>query len=449
MNGKQLIEATFRHETTESVPWVPFAGVHAGRLAGYSAREVSTEIGKLEESLLEVNRLYRPDGQPVFFDLQVEAEVLGCELLWSEEAPPTVRSHPLERGGGIPERLPGQEEGRIPLVTEAARRLKRALGGDTAIYGLFCGPFTLASHLRGTSIFMDMFDNPDYVHRLLEYCSRVAARMADYYREAGADVVAAVDPLVSQISPEHFSEFLQERYQELFGHIRAAGAFSSFFVCGDASSNIEPMCAAGPDGISVDENVNLPEAKKITDRYGIVMAGNIPLATVMLFGSQKDNMKTVIDLLDAVNHHNLIISPGCDMPYAVPVENAVACEQAVHFPEQARAIVANYSRELPDTEIELPNYAQLPRPLVEVFTIDSGTCAACTYMFQSAMEARRRHGEGIDVVEYKATDPAHFQRAQKLGVTQLPSICINGKLVFSSIIPGREALDRAIEAARG
>jgi uroporphyrinogen decarboxylase len=449
MTGKELIYATFRHEHTEAPPWVPFAGVHAGKLVGHNARDVYTDIDKLNESLLEAHRLYHPDGQPVMFDLQIEAEALGCELLWSDDAPPTVRSHPLEADRTVPERIPGPEAGRIGLAVEATRALKEAVGDQTALYGLFCGPFTLASHLRGTDIFMDMFDDPDYVHSLLSYVTAVGEAMAGYYIDAGADVIAAVDPLVSQISPDHFAEFLHEPYTRLFGAIRERGAFSSFFVCGDATKNIEEMCKTEPDGISVDENIKLPEAKRITDRYNVVVAGNIPLASVMLFGNQKDNMKTVIDLLDSVDHHNFIVSPGCDMPYDTPPENTIGCEQAVHAREQTRALVANYTRELPDIEVTLPDYDKLERPLVEVFTIDSDTCAACTYMFQSAMDAKRDYGDGIDVVEYKATKMENIVRAGKLGVTQLPCIYINGELKFSSIIPSREALNKAINESRG
>src|SRR5512133_701970 len=90
LNGKEILLKTLRHETTGTIPWVPFAGVHAGKLKGYSAREVLTDPDKLFEALLEANRLYAPDGQPVVFDLQIEAEILGCKLVWAEDSPPSV-----------------------------------------------------------------------------------------------------------------------------------------------------------------------------------------------------------------------------------------------------------------------------------------------------------------------------------------------------------------------
>lgn len=449
MTGKERVFAAFDHAKTDKVPWVPFAGVHGGKLIGETAKTVYTDGEQLKRALEEVHRIYVPDGLPIMFDLQIEAEILGCELLWSEDAPPTVTTHPLESTDEVPSKLPKAGDGRLAMAIEATTHMKQSVGDQTALYGLFCGPFTLASHLRGTNIFMDMFDDPDYVHSLLEYTTDVADAMGRLYAEAGADVLAAVDPLVSQISPDHFEEFLAGPYRRLFEGIKEQKRYSSFFVCGDATRNIEVMCKTGPDAISIDENINMAEAKKVTDQYNVTIAGNIPLASIMLFGNQQDNMKVVIDELDSVDHHNLIVSPGCDMPYDTPIENTVACEQAVHETEQSRRLVANYSRELPEIDIEFPDYRNLAKPLVEVFTIDSDTCAACTYMYRSALDAKKEFGEGIDVVEYKATSLENIVRAQKMGVKQLPSIYINGELAYESIIPSREALTERIRSARG
>ena len=105
-----------------------------------------------------------------------------------------MSTHPLVGIADIPTSIPGKREGRIPLVLEAMDRMKEAVGGSTALYGLVTGPFTLASHLRGTDLFMDMILDPDYVHALLEYSFEVGRVMAGYYIEAGMDVIAAVDP---------------------------------------------------------------------------------------------------------------------------------------------------------------------------------------------------------------------------------------------------------------
>ncbi len=447
MSPKELLFATLRHEKTPRAPWVPFAGVHAGALTGADATKILTDEDALVEALMEVNRLYKPDGQPVVFDLQLEAEILGCELAWAKDGPPSVKTHPLADTMTVPCActLPKPDQGRLPLVLSAMRRMKEAVGETTALYGLICGPFTLASHLRGNDLFMDMYDDEDYVAELLEYCNECGKRMSDYFIEAGMDVIAVVDPLVSQISSDHFEDFLVKPYTALFDHIREKGAFSSFFVCGDATRNIEAMCHTGPDAISVDENVDIIAAKAITDRYNVAIGGNIPLTSVMLHGTQQDNMKYVVDLLAKLpEYRNFIVAPGCDMPYAIPPENTIGTAQAVLETESVRKMVENYVSDTFDVEVELPDYAHLERPLVEVFTLDSATCAACTYMKGAADVAKETFGDAIDMVEYKFTEKANIARCKKMGVTNLPSIYINGKLKFSSLIPSKEELDAAI-----
>lgn len=450
--GKQLIFDVLSHKKTSRPAWVPFAGIHAGALTGVSAKELLQDEDKLFEALMQVNKIYVPDGQPIMFDLQVEAEILGCDLRWAEDAPPTVSSHPLEDEDDFlePDKtfMPTKESGRLPMILRTMEKMKKAVGDTTALYGLVCGPFTLASHLRGTDIFMDMFDEPDYVISLLDYCAEFVNKEIDMYIETGMDVIAVVDPLISQISAEHFEEFMTKPFKSLFKNIKKQGKLSSFFVCGDATRNIEVMCKTNPDCISVDENVDLAKAKEITDKYNVTIAGNIPLTTIMLHGSQQDNMKYVVDLIDNVpnNNQNLVISPGCDMPYAIPIENTVGAAQAVTELETTRKLVENYeTTDFADMDINLPDYDNLKKPLIEVFTIDPASCAACTYMWEAAEDLLPIYGDKIDLVCYKYIDKEAIARCVKMGIKQLPCLYVNGELKFSSIIPSIEELKSEVE----
>jgi uroporphyrinogen decarboxylase len=445
MNGKELIQATFRHESTERVPWVPFAGIHAGSLKGYTATEVLCDADKLEESLLEVHRLYMPDGMPISFDLQLEAEILGCDLIWADDNPPSVISHPLEGTDEIPSKIIGPKDGRIPQVLDVTRRMKSQVGDTTALYGLFCGPFTLASHLRGTKLFKDLKHNPEHVRKIMDYATEQAISFTDMYIQAGCDVIAPVDPLVSQISSKHFEAYLSEPYKRIFDYIRKKGLFSSFFVCGNALRNIEVMCETNPDGISIDENIPMATAKEITDRYNVVIGGNIPLTTTMLFGNQQDNMKFVVDMIDSVDRHNLIVSPGCDMPYAIPIENTIAVAETVRDVDKYRELVKNYESVAEDFEVEMPDYEHLEKPLIEAMTLDSSSCAACTYMWATVCDAKEKYGDRIDIAEHKYTTKEGIARSKKIGAPALPSLYMNGKLYYASIIPSPEEFFTEIE----
>ena len=446
MTGKQLIIDALDHKDLPRVPWVPYTGVQIGTLRGYKADELLQSGEKLLECLQEANTQYGPDGMPVVFDLQIEAEVLGCPLLWAEDAPPTVSGHPLADTLEIPTHIPGPTEGRIGLVVDVMKKFRTA-APDTGLYGLVCGPFTLAGHLRSTNIFMDMYDEPEYVHQLLNYCTDVALAMARYYIEAGMDVIGLVDPLISQISPDTFEEFMSAPYSRIFQELRSQGVKSSFFVCGDATKNLENMCKTGPDCLSIDENIDLVAAKQITDAHDIVISGNIQLTVCMLLGNQLDNQKAALEKIDAMGTRNFILAPGCDMPFATPIENVIGVSQAVQNPQAARARVQGYVRDDMNVEVDMPDYQSLTRPLVEVLTIDSATCAACGYM-KAAADAMIPLFDGkIDVVEHKITRMENIVRLGKLGVANLPALVINGKPTFISIIPTREELKKAIQGA--
>ncbi|MCI9475079.1 MAG: uroporphyrinogen decarboxylase [Emergencia sp.] len=449
--GKELIFQALRHEETKELPWVPFAGVHVGKLKGYTAEEVLRDEDKLVECLIEANKLYTPDGLPVIFDLQVEAEILGCDLMWAENNPPSVKSHPLAAEKTIPCKckIPTENDGRLPMILSAMRRVKEAIGEDTALYGLICGPFTLASHLRGTDIFMDMVGDSNYVKELVNYCAEVSIAMAKMYIDAGMDVIAVVDPLVSQVSPKHIEKMLSDGFKAVFDYVRSRGAYSAFFVCGNATKQIEVMCKMNPDGVSVDENVNLAEAKKVTDQYNVTIGGNIPLTTTMLHGNQEDNMKGVIDLIDSIdNHKNLIIAPGCDMPYDTPIENTIACAQAVKNPDSTRELIKNYETVIDDSNIEIPDYENLDKVLIELFLLDPEQCAACTYMLASVEDNWEDLKDMAEYRVYKYFIKDDIARTRKMGIANLPTMCINGEQKYISIIPSKDELVASVKEAQ-
>lgn len=448
--GKELIFQTLNHQKTDRVPWVPFAGVHAGKLKGYTAKEVLMDEDKLYESLMEVHRLYRPDGMPIMFDLQIEAEILGCELLWAEFNPPSVCKHPYgEDGSGYPtdDLVPQKEDGRIPMVLNTMKRVKESVGEETALYGLLCGPLTLASHLRGSKFFMDMFSNPELVERFMSFCTKVAIKMCDYYMEAGMDVIAVVDPLVSQVSPKFFSKLMGCHFTKIFDYLREKNCPSSFFVCGNATKQMRVMCETHPDSIHVDENVVLADAKKVTDEFNIALGGNIPLTTTMLFGNQQDNMKCVVDLYDSIEDHtNLILSPGCDMPYDVPVENTIAVAQAALRTEDVREMIKNYETTEENLDhIVIPDYKNLDKVLIELFTLDPEQCAACTYMVNSVVDIYDEIKDIADYVIYQYNKKDDIARTKKMGLKNLPTMVINGEPKYISIIPSKQELIETID----
>lgn len=448
MQGKALIMEVLKGKAVERTPWVPYTGSQIANLKGYTAQEMFRDADNLFACCLEAEAQYLPDGMTPMFDLQVEAEILGCELTWYDNTPPTVSSHPLAGELIIPHQRISREDGRIPLILDVMRRFKAARP-DVAMYGLVCGPFTLASHLRGTDIFMDMYDNEEGVKALVTYCAEVVQDVARYYIEAGCDIIAAVDPLVSQISPDMFTTFLSEPYTGFFAFLREQGIPGSFFVCGDATKNIEPMCLTRPDCIAIDENVDIVEAKKITDAHDITISGNLQLTVTMLLGTQQDNQKEALDLMDKLGTHRFIIAPGCDVPFNAPAANLVGVGEAVRNPDVVRKALANYVAVDNLPEISLPDYDNLDHVLLEAVTIDSKTCAACGYMVAAAEAAAKPYGDRVRVVERSIMHPESLSFMKKVGLSNLPSLLVQGQIRHISLIPPVETIREEIEAALG
>ena len=84
VNGRELLLKALRNETTSRPAWVPFVGVHGAHLIGEKAGDYLRSSELITRGLKRAIERYRPDGLPVVFDLQIEAEVLGCELHWAD-----------------------------------------------------------------------------------------------------------------------------------------------------------------------------------------------------------------------------------------------------------------------------------------------------------------------------------------------------------------------------
>jgi MtaA/CmuA family methyltransferase len=445
MTGKERVISAIKLQKTDRTPWVPFVGVHGARLIDVSATEYLISETHIFNGVDTAIKTYQPDGIPVVFDLQIEAELLGCELAWAEHNPPAVVSHPLLEGITLDDlQLPSMSEGRIPVIMNATKRL-RSQHPNVALYGLITGPFTLALHLLGTDIFMKMLEEPDYMHRLLSFTSVIGKKMAKAFIEAGCDVIAVVDPMTSQIDGQSFETFVTPHASDIFRLIGSEGALSSFFVCGHAQQNIEAMCLCKPDNISIDENIPLDYVKEVALRHKISFGGNMKLTVVMLMGDKNDVQTNALECMDQGGDLGFLLAPGCDLPMDTPLENVLAVTELVQNTYQQDVIRTLEKQENSPSLLNMKDYGQADKVIVDVITLDSESCAPCQYMVE-AVKKITPHFEGI--VEWrehaiKKLEAVTFMSS--LMVKNIPTICIDGKIAFVSQIPPKQILIAAIQ----
>ena len=452
MNGKERVLKALRFEEVDRVPWVPFTGVHVAKLVDSNAEELLKNGDILVKAVSAAAERYYADGVCSAFDLQAEAEVLGCALHWSKNNPPAVTGHVLAQGKTL-EDLPEftKDKGRLPMFFEATRKLVEKVGDEKAVFALCCGPFTLALHLRGSAFIMDMMKKPDEAHKVLEYCAEITRRMGEWYMETGAHVVAVVDPMTSQIAPKHFEAFVTPYVKPVIDEVHGKGGIVTLFCCGNATKNIELMMKSKPDAIAFDEQVDLQFVKDLADQYHVSFEGNIPLTTTLLFGSPRECVADIKKRIEIGGRRGYILSPGCDLPYDTPFCNLEAVGKYAATGEEPSETSGFMSLEealnsaeesgdiFEDVKIE-PG-----KVFIEIVTLDSEGCAPCQYMCEAVKNVAPIYGDKLSWRESLIKSAAGIKRTMSLGVSTLPTLLINNEVVFDNITPTADALIKEID----
>ena len=452
MNGKERVLKALRFEEVDRVPWVPFTGVHVAKLVDSNAEELLKNGDILVKAVSAAAERYYADGVCSAFDLQAEAEVLGCALHWGKNNPPAVTGHVLAQGKTL-EDLPEftKDKGRLPMFFEATRKLVEKVGDEKAVFALCCGPFTLALHLRGSAFIMDMMKKPDEAHKVLEYCAEITRRMGEWYMETGAHVVAVVDPMTSQIAPKHFEAFVTPYVKPVIDEVHGKGGIVTLFCCGNATKNIELMMKSKPDAIAFDEQVDLQFVKDLADQYHVSFEGNIPLTTTLLFGSPRECVADIKKRIEIGGRRGYILSPGCDLPYDTPFYNLEAVGKYAATGEEPSETSGFMSLEealnsaeesgdiFEDVKIE-PG-----KVFIEIVTLDSEGCAPCQYMCEAVKNVAPIYGDKLSWRESLIKSAAGIKRTMSLGVSTLPTLLINNEVVFDNITPTADALIKEID----
>jgi uroporphyrinogen decarboxylase len=421
-------------------------GCHAGALLGVAARDYLKSEDLMVAGIQKAIDRYTPDGIPVSFDLQIEAEALGCDLVWADQNPPSVSGHVLTQGKTLEQlKVLDLKAGRIPLVMNATRRLRKA-NPDIALYGLITGPFTLALHLLGTDIFMKMFDEPDFVKRLMEYCTDCSIVMSRGFMEAGCDVVAVVDPMTSQIGPDQFREFVTPYMTRVFQDIRSRNRLGSFFVCGHAQQNIVAMCECKPDSVSIDENIPIDYVRDVCVPRNISFGGNLQLTAVLLLGTPEDSQRNAVACMDVAGDKGFVLAPGCDLPYDVPPANIEAVTRIVQDPYEREVLKARASTKASADLLDMREYGGTSdKIIVDIITLDSEACAPCQYMVEAVRKVTPEFEGIVEWREHKIKYRESLVFMTSLMVRNVPTICIDGQIVFVSRIPARDELIAALQ----
>ncbi len=292
---------------------------HAARLEGFSVSEAVTQPDTLARVLYSAYRFYGYDLIMVFTDTMVEAEAMGAQVLIPEDDDPFLLEPP--RVSRLESADP-KNDGRMPVVLEATRRLKALLEDEAPILTSLKGPFSLASFLRGPDKFLeDLLTDPGRAHEFLKIATENQVAYAEAIVRAGG-IPFIGDPVASGslISPEMFRQFARPYLERLIRTVHESGVKAGLHICGETKRLLRDMVATGADFLSIDE-MDLAVARQEVGDHTVLM-GNV--STRLLLEGRPEQVATAArECLDR-GGQSLVLSTSCDVPTETPKENVQA-----------------------------------------------------------------------------------------------------------------------------
>ena len=300
---------------------------HAARFLGLSPWEVSRDADLTYRAHREAYLLYRHFPVVVGIDIyNLEAEAYGCRVV----AP---------AGNGIPaiveplfptleaalalEPFDPAAAGRIPLMTEAARRL-RADFPEADIRLPVSGPFSIAQSLLGLAdLLLETVLRPELVREFLQRLVAGQVRMAQAVLEAGLGVAffesAAAPPL---LSPRQFHEVELPALTEALRRVSAvAGQALPCIIGGDTAPILPGILSTGTGFVICPAETNRTAFLAQMREHPEVKV-RINLDPRVYVSGTADQIRAAADEVVALAREqpNLLLGTGA-IPYETPPEN--------------------------------------------------------------------------------------------------------------------------------
>ena len=225
------------------VKFEPAIYEHKAVLIGREPREVAMSADLLSQAVLKEHEVYRADYVTVGLDVyNVEAEALG-----SRATVPDAHACPDLDGllydlNDLPElHLPAiPPAGRFQILIDAGKRVREAIGGQTAVRVAASGPVTMAAKLVGLeALVMSLVMDDGHAMRLLEFTTRIAEAWCSCLRSNGLDAIVfdsmAAPPM---LSPDMVETIVLPLHQRLMSVLAEAGQSERELVIGGDTSAI-------------------------------------------------------------------------------------------------------------------------------------------------------------------------------------------------------------------
>lgn len=343
MTSRERVLRAINHQPTDVLPTGPFIFDLAAAATGIQVNEFATSGEVMAQAQLA---LHQELGQDIIFlgcDNYYIAQGFGCQVEFPDDEIPHLHVPACESIADIYAlKVPNPlTDGRMPVMLEATRRVRAAVGDAVAIRTPGTGPFSLASYFIGTQQFLLEVGlaaaglpegNPQAIHHALDLATEALIAFGKACVDAGSDILHCGDSLSScdMISPAVYQEYAYPYQKRVIQAWKAYGGKALLHVCGSATKVLDLYLDTGADLIEIDHKVNLAHAK---ERVGkdTCLIGNLDTVQTLLLGTTEDVERASEDAIAAAARGGgYILSSGCMIPRLTPVENVQAMINAAH-----------------------------------------------------------------------------------------------------------------------
>ncbi|VAX14847.1 hypothetical protein MNBD_NITROSPINAE04-514 [hydrothermal vent metagenome] len=334
MNSSDRIRAVLRSHQTDRTPVTPEMIAVTATLCDVPVIEYVKSGDVISQCQIEAARIVNSDVLFAIADLCIEAEAIGCKLVFPENNYPHIKTRVITGPSDLKtKKIPDPySDGRMPEIIKAVRLLKKDADGSRPVVANVIGPLTLASRIMDIEKMLYMIvDHPDQFKSILEFCFKVSSTFAKALVREGADGIIIFDPAASpSVMPEKlFNQFEAELVKIIFSAVKDINQdiLTWYSVAGPLQNNLSIITSVSAEITTVDYPTPM---KTMIDYMGYtVVNGNIKPG-MFLEGSKDDVYREARTLLKTTEEtKRFILGSGCEIPLFSKEENIKALFLAV------------------------------------------------------------------------------------------------------------------------
>ena len=341
MNAREMVRRALEGKSVARNACGPLAVHVCARLAGIPLSEFSTRADRLADAVVRYFERFRPDAVWISADTWVTAEAMGAKVAApGPDEPLSGTGEPAVKHARDVDRLPRPDphtRGRQPVILEALRKVRSALGDEAFIVGCFDqSPFSLACALAGIeTVLLKTVEDPSFVEALTAKAVEHVEAYGEAMAAAGADMLSTGDSPALLLGPEGYERFALPGEREVFHRLHRSTALPlSLHICGDTTALLPLMATAGADVLEVDHGVDLARATAALPP-ALALWGNLDPVALLLRGTAREveyTARRLIESMDRAGRRRFVLSSGCTLAPDTPPENIQALLRAARGP---------------------------------------------------------------------------------------------------------------------